>query len=99
MHIARETAGAARTRSSLRPLFFEGKVSSKTPGASRRENAELYSVVVPANAGTHTPRRRLFSEMVDGFFQQSRFVVMGPGLRRDDGYSPAPPCIICRSRA
>jgi hypothetical protein len=40
MHIARETAGAARTRSSLRPLYFEGKVSSKTPGASRREKAK-----------------------------------------------------------
>src|ERR1700724_1696806 len=43
MHIAHETAGAARTRSSLRPLFFEGEVSSKTPGASRRENAKSYS--------------------------------------------------------
>src|SRR5882757_8231949 len=37
--IAHETAGAARTRSSLRPLYFGGKVSSKTSGASRRENA------------------------------------------------------------
>src|SRR5258706_16059703 len=42
MQIARETAGAARTRSSLRP-DFEGKVFSKTPGASRRENAKSYS--------------------------------------------------------
>jgi len=39
--------------------------------------------VVPANAGTHTPRP---SEWVCGqtFVQQLKSVVMGPGLRRDD---------------
>jgi hypothetical protein len=52
MHIARETAGAARTRSSLRPLYFEGKVSSKTPGASRREKAKLYPVVIARSEAT-----------------------------------------------
>src|SRR5215216_2432108 len=43
--IARETAGAASTRSSLRPLF-RGKVIQQTSGAMRRENASTHSVVV-----------------------------------------------------
>ena len=42
VHIAHETAGAARTRSSLRPLFGEGKDFSHSSGAMRRENAKLY---------------------------------------------------------
>src|SRR3981189_3563338 len=33
---ARETAGAARTRSSLRPLILGANVTCKTSGASRR---------------------------------------------------------------
>ena len=45
-----------------------------------------YLIVIPAKAGTHKPQRRLFGEMiVDGFCQQRTLVVMGPGLRRDDG--------------
>jgi hypothetical protein len=36
---ARETAGAARTRSSLRPLIL-GRMILKTSGASRREIAD-----------------------------------------------------------
>src|SRR4029079_10340520 len=42
VHIAHETAGAARTRSSLRPLFGEGKDFSHSSGAMHRENAKLY---------------------------------------------------------
>jgi hypothetical protein len=38
---AHETAGAARIRHSLRPLFEEGGTISKTSGASRRENVKL----------------------------------------------------------
>ena len=42
--IARETAGAASTRSSLRPLFRRGpKEDAKTSDAMRRENAKSYS--------------------------------------------------------
>jgi len=41
-------------------------------------------LVVPANAGTHTPRRLLLSTMVDGFLQQQMTGIMGPGVRRDD---------------
>ena len=46
-NIARETAGAASTRSSLRPLIFEeGQTKMQTSGVSRREIAKSYSVVV-----------------------------------------------------
>jgi hypothetical protein len=41
VHIARETAGAARIRHSLRPLSFEGEDFRKTSGASRGEIAKL----------------------------------------------------------
>jgi hypothetical protein len=42
MHsIAHETAGAARTRSSLRPLSFGGGVFLQTSGACCRENAAV----------------------------------------------------------
>jgi hypothetical protein len=47
---AHETAGAASTRHSLRPLFF-GRVILQTSGASRRENAESYSVVITREGG------------------------------------------------
>jgi hypothetical protein len=39
---AREAAGAAGTRHSLRPLFCWAKCFCKTSGASRRGNAEIY---------------------------------------------------------
>ena len=44
---AHETAGAARTRSSLRPLFFRGE-RLQASGAACRENAELRPAVFPA---------------------------------------------------
>src|SRR5947207_7067469 len=40
--IARETAGAASTRSSLRPLIGEGQTKMQTSGDRRRENAKSY---------------------------------------------------------
>src|SRR5260370_41457059 len=40
LHFARETAGAARTRLSLRPLLSEGQCSCFSSGASRREMAD-----------------------------------------------------------
>src|SRR5260370_22452850 len=42
VHLAHETAGAARIRSSLRPLTFEGGKCLQDSGASRRENADAY---------------------------------------------------------
>ena len=43
--IAHETAGAASTRHSLRPLLL-GEMICKTSGAMRREIAETHSVVI-----------------------------------------------------
>jgi len=40
VHIAHETAGAARARLSLRPLFSEGGSEQQTSGELRRENAK-----------------------------------------------------------
>src|SRR5260221_2894132 len=40
-HFAHEAAGAAGTRLSLRPLFFEGQRSCTASGASRRGNADV----------------------------------------------------------
>src|SRR3954447_16981382 len=39
---ARETAGAARTRSSLRPLMMRARNFWQSSGVSRRENAKVY---------------------------------------------------------
>jgi hypothetical protein len=41
-NLARETAGAARTRLSLRPLFDEGGKKKQIPGATRRGIAKVY---------------------------------------------------------
>jgi hypothetical protein len=48
---ARETAGAARTRSSLRPLIGEGRKFQQTSGATRREIAKAYLLVVTREGG------------------------------------------------
>jgi hypothetical protein len=40
--LAHETAGAASTRHSLRPLYFWANGFCKTSGALRREIAEVY---------------------------------------------------------
>src|SRR6266404_4508520 len=42
VHIAHETAGAARIRHSLRPLFSRGRIYLPTSGGSCRENADAY---------------------------------------------------------
>src|SRR5213595_822776 len=49
--IARGTAGAASTRSSLRPLFRGGQTKLQTSGDQRREIANAYSVVVTRESG------------------------------------------------
>ena len=52
VHIAHETAGAARTRSSLRPLIGEGEEFQHNSGAMRRENVKVYRFfsVIPGRA-------------------------------------------------
>jgi hypothetical protein len=46
VHIAHETAGAARTPLSLRPPFLKGAKDMQASGAVCRENAKLCFVVV-----------------------------------------------------
>jgi hypothetical protein len=41
-NLARETAGAARARLSLRPLFEEGGKKQQTPGEARRGIAKVW---------------------------------------------------------
>src|SRR5882724_11197721 len=63
--------------------------------------------VVPANAGTHTPRLLSFGTVADVFLKQLTPVVMGPcvrgddneGVRRDDQkiYPPSAPCVFTYS--
>jgi hypothetical protein len=52
VHIAHETAGAARIRHSLRPLTIEGEEFPQSSGAMRRENAKVYRFfsVIPGRA-------------------------------------------------
>ena len=47
------------------------------------------SIVVPAKAEPHTPREKLWREIVVGVFVQLD-PVMDPGLRRDDTVFAAP---------
>ena len=57
--IARETAGAARTRSSLRPLNFGGPTKCKTSGKSCREKVKPYlSAVIPGRCEASNPESR-----------------------------------------
>jgi len=49
--LARETAGAARTRSSLRSLNSGGPTFLQDSGVSRRENAESHSIVIARESG------------------------------------------------
>jgi len=46
VHIAHETAGAARTRSSLRPLTIEGEEYPANLGRNARRERERVSTVI-----------------------------------------------------
>src|SRR5258707_9019788 len=100
LHVARETAGAARTRLSLRPRLARrvkddailGRVAPRDRGSVSTHN------VVPANAGTHNhrpvllresrrPVRRSFSEGGTASPKTSDTAYGSrrrPGVRRDD---------------
>src|SRR5215207_635009 len=54
--LAYETAGAASTRSSLRPLCLREQTKKQNSGRSCREIAKSYSVVIPAQAGIQYSR-------------------------------------------
>ena len=50
-HFAHETAGAACTRLSLRPLFLMRAEVTQSSGAVRRENADAYPTVITREGG------------------------------------------------
>jgi hypothetical protein len=54
---AREAAGAASARYSLRPLFM-GRDEKQNSGETRRENAELYLAVIPGWSEGPDPESR-----------------------------------------
>src|SRR5262245_44400142 len=62
------------------------RISGRRKRLSSRPEPDAAATVVPAQAGTHTPRP-LLSEKIDNDLRANQFppVVMGPGLRRDDG--------------
>src|SRR5665213_1147200 len=72
LSIAHETAGAARTRHSLRPLIDEGHVMAKTRAHSCRENANTYPTAV-------IPGRALLARARNPY---SRWWLWIPGLRQ-----------------
>ena len=65
-----------------------GRKMTQDPDAWRRGNAEVCprssNFVVPAKAGTHTPRPFFERRCSTAFAQQPTPVVMGPCFRRDD---------------
>jgi hypothetical protein len=75
VHIAHETAGAARTRSSLRPLYFWGQGSCKTSGEWRREKANYVrqKVVIASEAKQSIVPRK---ERVDCFASLAMTVLL-----------------------
>ena len=81
---AHETAGAARTRSSLRPRFEGANEMARLGRKSCREDDDSH-FVVPAHAGTHTPCRLYLSSGSMSFLNAEMPGVMGPRLRGDDG--------------
>ena len=56
-NFAHETAGAARTRLSLRPLFDEGVKKQQTSDATRRGNCmHVQEIVIASGAKQSMPR-------------------------------------------
>ena len=79
---AHETAGAARTRSSLRPLL-RARLFANLGHSVCCENEDL-RFVVPAHAGTHHPWRFVKKEGIDPTAQNATPRRMGPRVRGDD---------------
>src|SRR4051812_28276723 len=66
------------------PSDFRGaRFPFKTSDTTCRENANVYSIVVPANAGTHTQRRKLIGEMIDELVSATH--IRGYGSLRSQG--------------
>src|ERR1700735_3854196 len=71
MHSAHETAGAARTRSSLRPLIFGAECNCKTRTKPCRENGDSH-LGRPRERGDPYAVSSLFGNEVDAFFSDWR---------------------------
>jgi hypothetical protein len=83
-HFARGAMGAAGTRHSLRPLFHGRSVrASLGRFASREREVVSTSIVVPANAGTHTPCWVFWETLFDGFWATTN--ACGYGSLRSQG--------------
>jgi hypothetical protein len=95
VHIAHETAGAARIRHSLRPLISEGENFLQTSGATRRENAKAHPPL-SVKSQPHTRRRpgpepgpistnvSCCATLELQSLSPRSSVVVDPGVRRDD---------------
>jgi hypothetical protein len=59
-NFAHEAAGASCTRHPARPLYFGGGDFSKTSGASRREIANVYLIVIARSEATKQSILSLF---------------------------------------
>src|ERR1700689_1027287 len=85
MHIAHETAGAARTRSSLRPLLFGGGVTFANLGRRASREREVISIrrpALPPGAQTAPPPPPALRQPLQGLGAPAR----GPG-RRDERFT------------
>src|SRR5216684_3662594 len=81
LNFAREAAGATRTRHSPRPLIYRRAGRFPTKLAHARRDREAVSAVVlkfepscvvPAKAGTHTPRPYGETSVLDAFYNNRR---------------------------
>ena len=95
VHLAHETAGAARTRHSLLPLLDEGQTAPANLGQIMpRERGVTTMPSHPrgpgqasdasADPGSIRRGRHYFASGATAFAQQFKLVAMDPGFRRDD---------------
>jgi hypothetical protein len=64
--------------------FCEGGWTGPSPNGPSGKSPGTIAIVVPANAGTHTPCRLLWDSLFDDCALPLTPVVMGPCVRRDD---------------
>jgi hypothetical protein len=78
MHIARETAGAARIRSSLRPLFLEGQRNAKLRAhRAARSLGMSHNIIASEAKQSIAPRKRRMDCFVASLLAMTAF----PGPR------------------
>src|SRR5450756_1329399 len=91
-HLARETAGAARTRSSLRPLYYEGGTNRPNLARNRQRECGIMSC-------RHCEERsdeaiHSFLSSLDGLLRGAchRAALRADPLARNDDERAADPC-------